>query len=133
MGMDAAIVDTAKVIPFAQIDETQREISLDLVYDRQKDPNKTPLMAFIEYFESLSGNDSDEQQEQSFTLAETELSQKVLKGDKEGLEDVLTILMDRYSPLDIINDILVPSMRKVGELFGRVTCCCPLYSSQPRP
>ncbi len=119
MGMDAAIVDTAKVIPFAQIDETQREISLDLVYDRQKDPNKTPLMAFIEYFESLSGNDSDEQQEQSFTLAETELSQKVLKGDKEGLEDVLTILMDRYSPLDIINDILVPSMRKVGELFGR--------------
>ncbi len=119
IGLDAAIVDTAKVIPFAQIDEAQREISLDLIYDRQKNPDKSPLMAFIDYFESLSGQDSNEQQEQTYSLAETELSQKIIRGDKDGLEDMLTILLDRYRPLDIINDILVPSMRVVGELFGR--------------
>ena len=42
-----------------------------------------------------------------------------MRGDKDGLEDLLSILMRRYPPVAIINNILVPAMRHVGDLFGR--------------
>jgi 5-methyltetrahydrofolate--homocysteine methyltransferase len=50
---------------------------------------------------------------------EEELAEKVVAGDKEGLEDLLSILLSRRPPVSIINHLLVPAMRRVGELFGR--------------
>lgn len=117
-GMDAAIVDAAKIVPLAQIDAQEKELALDLLYDRVKDPDQKPLMAFIEYYEGKDDSE-DAAGPDDYKQAETQLTQKVLKGDKEGLDDVLAILMARYKPLAIINEILVPAMREVGELFGR--------------
>ena len=42
-----------------------------------------------------------------------------MAGDKEGLEDLLSILLSRRPAMSIINQLLVPAMRRVGELFGR--------------
>ena len=50
---------------------------------------------------------------------EQALAAKVAAGDKEGLEDLLTILLSRRPAASVINDVLVPAMRHVGELFGR--------------
>ena len=118
-GLDAAIVDAAKIVPLAQINETERELALDLLYDRVKVEAKSPLMAYIDYFEDKQETADGTDETSRFKQAETLLTQKVLKGDKEGLDDVLAMLMDRYKPLAIINDVLVPAMREVGELFGR--------------
>ena len=49
---------------------------------------------------------------------EEQLEMLVMNGDRTGLEDLLTILRVRYAPLEIINNILVPTMRRIGELFG---------------
>ncbi|MCF7975402.1 MAG: methionine synthase [Phycisphaerae bacterium] len=117
-GLDAAIVDAAKIVPLAQIDDEEKELALDLLYDRVKDPNKKPLMVFIDFYEGKV-DDEETDDSQSYKQAETQLTQKILKGDKEGLDDVLAMLMARYKPLAIINEILVPAMREVGELFGR--------------
>jgi 5-methyltetrahydrofolate--homocysteine methyltransferase len=51
--------------------------------------------------------------------AEELLQQKVLKGDKDSLEDLLAELRGRWKPLDIVNRLLVPAMHEVGDLFGR--------------
>ena len=117
-GLDAAIIDTAKVIPLAQIEQADRDICMDLIYDRKGGSEKGPLMAFIDYFEDKSDQpeDSDTQQDQP---SEKSLHEMILKGKKDGLEDILTILLRRYRPLDIINNILVPAMRNVGDLFGK--------------
>lgn len=117
-GLDAAIVDAAKIVPLAQIDEAERELALDLLYDRVTTPDQKPLMTFIEFYEGKDAQQESDESE-SYKQAETQLTQKVLKGDKEGLDDVLAILRARYKPLAIINEILVPAMREVGELFGR--------------
>ncbi|MHC4551420.1 MAG: dihydropteroate synthase, partial [Planctomycetota bacterium] len=117
-GLDAAIVDTAKIIPLAQIEQDDRDMCLDLIYNRQKDPEKNALMTFIDHFEVKGDQPEDEQAEQDEAV-EKQLAQMVLKGNKDGLEDVLTILLQRYRPLDIINTLLVPAMRYVGELFGK--------------
>jgi len=112
-GLNTAIVDAAKVLPYASISEEDRKICFDLLFNRHPDA----LMAFIDYFEQAVDQDEGEA-EDSLTLEE-QLHQKVLKGDKEGLEDLLTSLRGRWQPLDIINNLLVPAMREVGELFGR--------------
>jgi 5-methyltetrahydrofolate--homocysteine methyltransferase len=117
-GLDAAIIDTARVLPLAQIGEEDRTVCLDLIYDRPVTSDKGALMAFIDYFEEKSEQttETDEAEELS---EEKVLDAMVLKGNKDGLEDALMILLQRYRPLDIINTILVPAMRHVGDLFGK--------------
>ena len=117
-GLDAAIVDPAKIIPLATISEEDREVCLDLLYDRQKG-ELNPLMSFIKHFEGAKESQSGNDDSRTTKPPEEQLSDKVLHGDKDGLDDILSILMQRYIPTEIINTVLVPAMRHVGELFGR--------------
>lgn len=117
-GLDAAIVDAAKIIPLARISEEDRQVCLDLLYDRQGESEETPLMRFIEFFSDMNDDGFDE--EEAFQKTpEEQLFQHVVTGDKDGVEDILPALMQRYTSLEIINQILVPAMRHVGELFGK--------------
>ncbi len=112
-GLNTAIVDAAKVLPYAAINEEDRTCCLDLLLNRSADA----LMNFIDHFEQAVEQDDDDGDHSA--PAEELLRQKVLGGDKEGLEDLLSALRGRWKPLDIINNLLVPAMREVGELFGR--------------
>ncbi|QEN09681.1 5-methyltetrahydrofolate--homocysteine methyltransferase [Oceanispirochaeta crateris] len=117
-GLDSCIIDAAKVISLASIPEEDREICLDLLYDRVKNPEKSPLLTFIDHFSTATA-DSDNEEDTKWKPIETQLYDKVVTGNKDDLEDVLDMLLQRRSPLGIINDILVPGMRHVGELFGK--------------
>ena len=112
-GLNTAIVDAAKVLPYAAISEEDRTICLDLLYNRHAEA----LMHFIDHFEQAV--DQDDDAVDASAPVEELLRQKVLSGDKEGLGDLLSALRGRWQPLEIINTLLVPAMREVGELFGR--------------
>jgi 5-methyltetrahydrofolate--homocysteine methyltransferase len=112
VGLNTAIVDAAKVLPYAAISGEDRQLCFDLLFNRSDDA----LMNFIDHFEeAVDETDEDD----ADTLLEEQLRHKVIKGDKDGLEDLLTELRGRWRPLDIINSLLVPAMREVGEMFGR--------------
>ena len=49
---------------------------------------------------------------------EDRLKQRVIDGDRVGLQADLDEAMKTYRPLDIINTILLDGMKTVGELFG---------------
>jgi 5-methyltetrahydrofolate--homocysteine methyltransferase len=116
-GLDAAIIDPGKILPLAQISEEDRTYCFDLIYNRDQGLDKSPLMRFIDHFaERVDVDEADETQEKR---PEEALHQKIVRGDKDGIEDILAVLLDRYPPLEIVNQILVPAMRHVGELFGR--------------
>ncbi len=116
-GLDTAIIDAGKILPLAQIAEEDRTYCLDLIYDRRQDGEKNPLMRFIDHFSERTEEAQDDADPNR--RAEEVLHQKVVKGEKDGIEDTLSILLRRYPALEIINQILVPAMRHVGELFGR--------------
>ena len=117
-GLDAAIVDVAKIVPLARISQEDRQVSLDLLQNRQVAGEKDPLMRFIEHFSSRSAAATDEEQGAART-PEEQLFHKVMDGDKQDLDDLLAILRERFKAVDIINQILVPAMRHVGVLFGK--------------
>jgi 5-methyltetrahydrofolate--homocysteine methyltransferase len=116
-GLDTAIIDAGKILPLAQISEEDRTFCHDLIYNRSGVTEISPLMRFIEHFSERT--DADEDDSEQAMQPEAELHHKILTGDKDGIEDILAVLLDRYPPLDIVNLILVPAMRHVGDLFGK--------------
>ncbi len=117
-GLDAAIVDAGKVIPLARIPECDRAVCLDLLYDRGAEQEQGPLVRFIEHFKGAAPADAPGKTV-AFEGAEQAVFNQVVDGSKDALEDNLSMLLQRLPPLAVINQILVPAMRHVGELFGK--------------
>lgn len=75
-----------------------------------------PLQYFIALFEGRKGAAS-EKKKRADTI-EGVLKDRIVDGDKKGLEEDLAEAMKTHPPLTIINDILLEGMKVVGELFG---------------
>jgi len=117
-GLDAAIIDAGKVLPLARIHEADRAVCFDLLYDRSEGQAHDPLVRFIEHFKAAAPSEASSS-EGKFEGAEQAVFAQVVEGGKEHLEDNLSMLVQRMTPLAAINQVLVPAMRRVGELFGR--------------
>jgi 5-methyltetrahydrofolate--homocysteine methyltransferase len=118
-GLDAAIVDAAKIIPLHRMRERDRSVCLDLLYNNKSEQTPSPLEAFISYFADAAAGPATEKDEKDTPHAAVALRNKVIAGVREGTEDLLPILLGRMTAFAIVNDILVPAMRTVGELFGK--------------
>src|SRR6201995_1772911 len=75
-----------------------------------------PLQYFIALFEGRKGETTVKKQRAA--TIEDVLKDRIVDGDKKGLEDDLAVAMKTHPPLAIINDILLDGMKTVGELFG---------------
>ncbi|MDQ1704193.1 MAG: 5-methyltetrahydrofolate--homocysteine methyltransferase, partial [Frankiaceae bacterium] len=119
-GLDSAIVHASKILPFARIPDEQREVALDLVYDRRRE-GYDPLQKFLDLFEGVdvaAARQSRAEELAALPLGER-LSRRIIDGERVGLEaDLDEAMSGGKSPLDIINDHLLEGMKVVGELFG---------------
>jgi len=116
-GLDAAIVHAARILPLSKIDERAREVCLDLVYDRRR-PGYDPLTELLSLFEGVSAGVLAGEDRSGWSL-ERRLEQRIVDGDRLGLEDDLEAALDSgHAPLTIVNDILLAGMKTVGELFA---------------
>lgn len=75
-----------------------------------------PLQYFISLFEGRKGA-AAVQKKRADTIEEV-LKERIIDGDKKGLEADLDEAMKTIPPLRIINDVLLAGMKVVGELFG---------------
>ncbi|MEM7228090.1 MAG: methionine synthase [Planctomycetota bacterium] len=129
-GLTSAIVHASKILPLNKLTEEQHEAALDLIYDRRAiDAGGTglperidaadhdPLAHFIELFKDVASGQDLGQSTKSRTLEEW-LQYHIIDGEKQELTDRLDEAMQRYAPLDIINDHLLEGMKVVGELFA---------------
>ena len=125
-GLDSAIVHASKILPLNRIPEEQRDVCMDLVWDRRgtagalSDGNEDydPLQKLLEIFADVQVQ-AVEQEDRSDWPVEQRLSQRIIDGDRNGLEDDLDEALARGIPaLSIVNDTLLAGMKVVGELFG---------------
>ncbi|MGI8695170.1 MAG: methionine synthase [Mycobacteriales bacterium] len=119
-GLDAALVHVAKILPIARIPDEQREVTLDLIYDRRRE-GYDPLTVFMTLFENVSAQSSAASRaaELAALPLSERLERRIVDGERSGLEADLTAAMQRRPPLEIINDTLLSGMKVVGELFGK--------------
>ena len=125
-GLDSAIVHPSKITPLARIDERQREVALDLVYDRRRYEGDIctydPLTEFLALFEGveLAASRNVRAAELAALPLDKRLERRIIDGEKVGLTDDLdTAMAQGIAPLAIINDHLLEGMKTVGELFGK--------------
>jgi 5-methyltetrahydrofolate--homocysteine methyltransferase len=116
-GLDSAIVHAAKIMPLNRIPDEQREVALDVVWDRRRD-GYDPLAKLLVVFEG--GQVAEvEQEDRSGWPVDERLKHRIIDGDREGLiDDLEEARGNGVAPLDIINDILLAGMKVVGELFA---------------
>jgi len=114
-GMIGAIVHFSKILPLHKIAAKEVETALDLIYDRRRE-GYDPLQAFIALFEGRASG-AKAKKERPATVEER-LKQRIIDGDRIGLEEDLELALASYSPLDVINVHLLGGMKVVGELFG---------------
>ena len=126
VGLTSAIVHPSKIMPMARIDERQREVALDLIYDRRRFDGEVctydPLSEFLQLFEGveLATSRLTRAAELAALPLEERLQRRIIDGEKVGLnEDLEEALSQKIAPLTIINDHLLEGMKVVGELFGK--------------
>jgi 5-methyltetrahydrofolate--homocysteine methyltransferase len=118
-GLDSAIVHASKILPMSRIPDDQREVALDLVYDRRRE-GYDPVQAFLDLFEGVdpaAGRASRAEELLALPLSER-LERRIIDGERKGLEADLDEAMETRPPLEIINDTLLAGMKVVGDLFA---------------
>ena len=120
-GLDSAIVHASKILPMNRIPEEQRKVALDLVYDRRREEDEyDPLQELMRLFEGVSAASSKESRAAELAKLPLfeRLAQRIVDGERNGLEADLDEAMTQKPPLAIINENLLAGMKTVGELFG---------------
>ena len=114
-GMTGAIIHVSKIKPLYKIPEEEVNTALDLIYDRRSG-DYDPLTAFIQCFANKEEEAAEEKAAPK--TPEEALKQRIIDGDRGGIEGDLDEAVKSHHPTDIINNILLDGMKVVGDLFG---------------
>ena len=119
-GLDSAIVNASKIEPLNRIGEQELKVARELIYDQRKFEGDVcvydPLTEFTKLFEGVKSKATKKSSKGE--TVEERLKNHIIDGEKIGLEDELKRALEKYSALDIINNILLDGMKVVGDLFG---------------
>ncbi len=136
-GLDMAIVNYAKIYPLYKIPDAEVELARKLIFHNTTtppgeapggEPGKTagdPLQTYMQFFAGVEKKPEAEVHTEKLSV-EDQLKWLIIHGEKaigEGasrreLPQVLVDALTTYTPLDLINNVLLDGMRTVGELFG---------------
>ncbi|MCB0977981.1 MAG: homocysteine S-methyltransferase family protein, partial [Acidimicrobiales bacterium] len=126
VGLDSAIVHASKILPLSKIPDEQRDVALDLIFDRRGSAgllsegaeDYDPLAKFLEVFADVTVHVEEKEDRSGWPVGER-LHHRIIDGDREGLiEDLDAAMAEGITPLDIINEHLLGGMKVVGDLFG---------------
>jgi 5-methyltetrahydrofolate--homocysteine methyltransferase len=125
-GLDSAIVHASKILPLAKIETAQRDVCLDLIYDRrgaagalsEGESSYDPLAKLLDIFADVKSVKTAKADTSDWPV-DRRLSQRIIDGDRDGLErDLDEAMASGLDALTIINDVLLSGMKVVGELFA---------------
>src|SRR6201996_1640343 len=118
-GLDSAIVHAARIVPVNRIPDEQRQVALDLVYDRRRE-GYDPLAKLLDLFEGVDAAAVKESRAAELARLPLweRLKRRIIDGERNGLEADLDQGLTQRPALEIVNDVLLDGMKTVGELFG---------------
>ncbi len=126
-GLDAAIVNYSKIYPLYKIPEVEVELARKLIFQDSSGAGSEPLQAYMAHFTGLAKGSVQEDEIALENLSqEDKLKQLIIRGErtiglgehKQSLEEALEAALTTYTPLDLINTVLLDGMKTVGDLFG---------------
>jgi 5-methyltetrahydrofolate--homocysteine methyltransferase len=118
-GLDMAIVNAAHIVPYAEVDEEQRVLADDLIFDRRDDA----LARFIAYFEEHKAEAAEKIDPTAELGPEAAIHWMILHRAKQGIEELVDSAIggrggDNDAAVAVLNNVLLPAMKEVGDKFG---------------
>lgn len=114
-GLDLAMVNPNHITPYGEINEGERKLADDLVYNRREDA----LELFIAHFESKGETEAEEVGDPTEGMEPEEaLHWHILRRKKEGVEDWIDKSVEKIGAVPTLNQVLLPAMKEVGDKFG---------------
>ena len=116
-GLDMAIVNPKQAVPYAEIASEVRELAEDLIFNRRPDA----LPRYIAYFEEHKAAGAEQTGAADPTAnmtAEQRLHWQIIHRRKEGVEALIDDCLMRNPPVWVLNNVLLPAMKEVGDKFG---------------
>ncbi|MGQ9850831.1 MAG: methionine synthase [Aggregatilineaceae bacterium] len=115
-GLDMAIVNPAHITPYAEIPAEQRRLADALIFNEHPDA----LTEYIRYFEEhevtlTAGEAVDPTVEMT---PEEALHWQIVHRKKEGVETLIDRCLTRQDAVGVLNNVLLPAMKEVGDRFG---------------
>jgi 5-methyltetrahydrofolate--homocysteine methyltransferase len=124
-GLDMAIVNYTKIYPLYKIPHEEVELARKLIF---RDASAgDPLQVYMAHFAGMKGKPAASTTAHVDTLSvEDKLKFAIINGEKsvgdgahkKSLEVLLEDALANYSPLELINTVLLDGMKTVGDLFG---------------
>ena len=125
-GLDMAIVNPTHITPYAEIEEEPRRLAEDLIFNRPE-----ALPHYIAYFEAHGPQQNDNNTKvdptEGMNVPE-KIHWQILHRRKEGIEELIDLAVQERSEqqqnttgeaaVDVLNTILLPAMKDVGDRFG---------------
>jgi 5-methyltetrahydrofolate--homocysteine methyltransferase len=124
-GLDMAIVNYTKIYPLYKIPQEEVDLARKLIY--RDSSGGDPLQTYMAHFSGMKGKPQASTTAHVDTLSvEDKLKFAIINGEKsvgEGaakrsLDEILEQALKDYSPLELINTVLLDGMKTVGDLFG---------------
>ncbi len=124
-GLDMAIVNYTKIYPLYKIPQEEVDLARKLIYQDRSAGD--PLQIYMQHFAGKKGKPQAQTTAHVEALSiEDKLKYAIINGEKsvgEGdqkrtLDELLEEALQQYTPLDLINTVLLDGMKTVGDLFG---------------
>lgn len=116
-GLRMGIVNPAMLEIYDNIEEPLKTLVEAVVLNKSSDATQK-LLDYAETMKINSVKSDEKTDDWRKDPVEIRLQNALIKGTDRHLEDDLTEAMKTYSPIDIIEKLLLEGMNKVGELFG---------------
>ena len=124
-GLDMAIVNYTKIYPLYKIPQQEVDLARKLIF---RDASAgDPLQIYMAHFAGMKGKPAASTTAHVDSLSvEDKLKFAIINGEKsvgdgehkKSLEALLEDALANYSPLELINTVLLDGMKTVGDLFG---------------
>jgi 5-methyltetrahydrofolate--homocysteine methyltransferase len=121
-GLDCGLVNPKEIVPYFEVDAAVRELCDDLVFNRRPDA----LTRLIEHFEATAqsavlneARSAESKDDAEDVPIEERIHRAILHRRKDGIEAKIDEALRRYTPVQVLNEILLPAMKDVGDRFGR--------------
>ena len=124
-GLDMAIVNYTKIYPLYKIPQEEVDLARKLIF--RDESAGDPLQVYMAHFAGMKGKPVASTTAHVDTLSvEDKLKFAIINGEKsvgdgahkKSLEQLLEDALANYSPLELINTVLLDGMKTVGDLFG---------------
>jgi len=115
-GLDLAIINPKDVQPYPLIAEAERVMAEELIFDKRPDA----LARLIAHF-GEKGNEKPAARVEDLLAGkstEERIHLQILHRRPEGIEKLIDDALTRRSPVDVLNTVLLPAMKDVGDKFG---------------